>query len=295
QISLRLAQLEEQASSIKQEQQALYAQWNATLTVCRLPPEIILEILTQYRRRTLHCTTAMNTEWVKLRLVCRYWNTVACAMPRLWREIDVDRHPSWFNLCLERSEGSTLTFSSTVSRASREEAVVPMISPHAQRLRQLVIDFGAYHHIVIPQLRVLNMHALEHLYVSQHERPDPTSDDLNLTHLRHPLLQTLNLHHSVLSDTQLISNLRVLHVVFCASNLSINQFITALAASQRLEDLKIHYFFKSLTGWDSLSAICQPPATLSRLTKLDVAEDSASPLPPFLTHLRLPANARIFL
>ncbi|KAH9855904.1 hypothetical protein C2E23DRAFT_555839 [Lenzites betulinus] len=298
QISPRLAQPEEQTSIIKQEQQALSAQFNATLTVCRLPPEIILEIFAQYRaiNPTIY---HVNTGWVKLRLVSRYWNAVACAMPSLWREVDFHWNPSWVNLCLERSKGSTLTFIMITYSELQAKAVASIMSLHAHRLRKLVLDFDTYAHelphAMIRQLRVLDIHALEHVHISQRVESDPFHNDLNLTHLRLPLLQTLDLHHNVLSDTQVISNLRVLRLSSCSSTLSINQFIAALAASQRLEALKLRDFLERLTGWATLSTTCQPPATLSRLTRLEVSEFSPPISAAFLTHLRLPANARILL
>ncbi|KAH9847720.1 hypothetical protein C2E23DRAFT_863099 [Lenzites betulinus] len=281
-------------SSLPREQQAPHS-GNATRTVCRLPPDVILAIFAQSctDKRSIY----VSTGWVKLRLVSRYWNAVACATPVLWREIDVYRDPSWLTLCLERSQGATLDVALLDSEFPAE-AVVRLIFPHAHRLRTLRVDVGIYSpglsSIVIPQLRVLNMHVLEHLQVTARElEADQTSNDLNLTHSRHPLLHTLNLHRGALSDMQLISNLRVLDISSSSSDLSINQFIAALASSWRLEKLLLHTFLEHLTGWASLSEICQRPATLSCLTTLDVSEYSPAISAAFLTHLRLPASARI--
>ncbi|KAH9847765.1 hypothetical protein C2E23DRAFT_847336 [Lenzites betulinus] len=303
-LAPRLTQIEKQISGLKREQQTLYAQWNATLTICRLPPEIILEIFTQYSAE--NCPGLDDTrvyasaEWTKLRLVFRYWNAVACATPGLWRQIDVYRCSSWLALCLERSRNTTLD----VSFFSFEfplEIVEAMFSLHGHRLRRLEVHFFLYSpwSDIVFKLRAANMHALEDLRLllnATEDELDTTSNDLNLTHSRLPLLHTLRLRHGVLSDMQVLSNLRVLHMTGGSSSLSIDQFIAALASSWRLEHLTLMDFLEGLIGGASLSTLsCQPSASLSRLTRLEVAARPAPLCAAFLTRLRLPTNASVYI
>ncbi|KAH9847763.1 hypothetical protein C2E23DRAFT_889703 [Lenzites betulinus] len=311
-IALRLTQIEEQMSGLKREQQALHTQWNATLTICRLPPEIILEIFAQFsaenRPRSDDTRVSASVGWTKLRLVSRYWNAVACATPGLWRQIDVHQCSSWLALCLERSQNATLDVSFFASDFPLE-MVEAMFSLHGHRLRSFAVRFTLYSpwSDSMFKLRVANMQALESLRLSlrtTEEELVATSNDLNLTHSRLPLLHTLRLRHGVLSDMQVLSNLRVLHMTGGSSSLSIDQFIAALASSWRLEHIVLKGFLRRLAGWASFSALLverrgslmlgQPPAVLSRLTHLEVHE-SPTLLSAFLTYLRLPVNATIYI
>ncbi|KAI0824401.1 hypothetical protein BC628DRAFT_434595 [Trametes gibbosa] len=303
-ISLRLSQLEEQISGLQREQQALRAQWNTRLAVCRLPPEIIVDIFTQYCAccYTRHRRTYAQGAWVNLRLVSRYWNAVACATPVLWREIDAYRHSSWLTLCLERSQRANLdiAFHNYTFPAAD---MVAMLLPHAHRVRELLVNFPlpTTWAMGIAQLCrcVLNMPVMEVMRISNSAQPKDAYIDLNLTHSLYPCLHTLNLYRASLPfDMQLLSKLRILHVDACMlpSDFTVDRWMSVLASNRRLEDLKISYFLDQLVGnWATLAELRRPPINLHRLTRIEVSGHSPSLSAVFLTHLLIPADAHVII
>ncbi|KAI0718758.1 hypothetical protein C8T65DRAFT_75174 [Cerioporus squamosus] len=104
-------------------------------TIQDVPVELLLEI---FRILATHCKDSnMPTAWMGVLLVCSYWYRVACDASELWRVIHVGSNTDWLRLCLQRSARSLVDVHFCGLPTTTVDAAIPLIVPHAQRIRAL--------------------------------------------------------------------------------------------------------------------------------------------------------------
>ena len=104
-------------------------------TIQDMPVELLLEI---FHILAIHSKDIrLPTAWMRVLLVCRYWYRVACDASELWRVIHVGSNGDWLQLCLERSVRSLVDLHFSGLPTATVEAAVPLVVPHAQRIRAI--------------------------------------------------------------------------------------------------------------------------------------------------------------
>ncbi|TFK79989.1 hypothetical protein K466DRAFT_438824, partial [Polyporus arcularius HHB13444] len=109
-ISKRLDEIQAARRTLDEEEHELKMRWNASVSINRLPNEIVFNILTLYEQsdEDLRRVPA-RMAWIRIMSVCRHWHSIACGTPLLWSVIEASGdNVAWLDLCLARSATTPL-------------------------------------------------------------------------------------------------------------------------------------------------------------------------------------------
>jgi hypothetical protein len=111
--------LQTQILGLKAQERRLLTRRNALAPLCHLPTEILLDILDLLAPH-IHTSHGEYMDWrrgrgrvawVGVMGVCTRMRSLVLNTPRLWADVDLNRHEEWTRLCLERSISSPLQIS----------------------------------------------------------------------------------------------------------------------------------------------------------------------------------------
>ncbi|KAI0325390.1 hypothetical protein GY45DRAFT_250485 [Cubamyces sp. BRFM 1775] len=188
---------------------------NSTVPVNRLPPELLVEIMswTQY---PCYSDCRDSLFWLATLLVCRHWFVVGATSPSLWRWVFATPSLNYMRTALARSKQATITFSPGAFYLGEG---LMMIAPHAHRIGELLLyevssaDQGMVQLLMrnsMPRLQVL------HVNIWQLRGHPPTDlaahQGLSFTPDRFPALRSLSLGSCRLSYSNIWSQLHTLRL-----------------------------------------------------------------------------------
>ncbi len=258
-----------------------------------------------------HYVWGHRTLWIPLMLVCRFWRELALATPSLWRTVDVYKNLLWLELALSRSRNAPLELFFQDLRTARD--AVPMILPHAPRLRKVILpplnldranhkqirpDFGPF----LPLFGTV-LTTLSHLLLSVDDRS--YTAQLNYTRLDlsdgcFPSLRSLHVAIVYVPwHSTLLSKLTSLDLRRCAPTdtmQSCDQFLDALKSCHTLQILRLlNMFVSAVLAPDAIDAAMQNGARTLHLPQLRtlVLEDHATVTTWLLTCLRFKGNVSV--
>ncbi|KAI0324218.1 hypothetical protein GY45DRAFT_447070 [Cubamyces sp. BRFM 1775] len=281
------------------ERRTLLSLRNSYQPVHRLLPELLVDL---FQRYDVPWDKFFSKPWRRLRLVCRHWNELIAATPTLWRTIVISpKAMAWLELCLRNSREATVDVKFWLNYDAN--SAVQRLFPHAHRLRSLRLGHGHTGKQPISTLqylfRTIDLPALEVLrcFLSNF---DVGKIALKLSGQRCPRIRRLALGNVHLpSDTSILSGLRKLNLIGCTTDLTFDQFLTALASSPCLEDLHLLGFLDGLLlGRGSSSTASAPhraPIVLAHLHVIRITHDSPSTILTLLHALHLPSDIYIVM
>ncbi|KAI0631380.1 hypothetical protein C8Q77DRAFT_1074483 [Trametes polyzona] len=277
---------------------ALAGLWNSALSAVRLPPEILVEIIFCTRRSDDQPTRLYREKWPRFRLVCCHWNEVVCSTPLLWRDIHVFRTSSWLSISLLRSQGALVDLTFHDNRFPLE-ALAHVLSPHLNHTRSINLQdtIGPPWISQLQRLFAHPMDALETLELCPSVRGQGLVN-LSALNVQHPKIHTLVFSGVVVPlNLCTITNLRILKIRGCHSSLAPNQLLDVLRSNPRLQSLELAGFLNALGGnWVPHSTLSShPPVLLTALNELSLSRHLCDVTAAFLTYLRLPASATIWI
>ncbi|KAI0754263.1 hypothetical protein C8Q80DRAFT_1117031 [Daedaleopsis nitida] len=224
-------------------------------TVQDLPHELVADILSIIALGPAS-DMARSTDWLRLRLVCRDWHTIACSTAGLWA--DIRAYPKvrieWLRLCLERSAAAPLALLLVMLPEETYGELLPMLSrpENSRRIRVLRIRFDDVPRAVLA-LCSLAMPSLEQLETIRESflphwivQPIWLPDKEHLVSPSSPRLHTLRLAGMAFpKNPAFYAALRSLTIrEQCCSHhlLSLTDLAAVLRATRRLEALNLSHF-----------------------------------------------------
>ncbi|KAI0631406.1 hypothetical protein C8Q77DRAFT_132732 [Trametes polyzona] len=267
----------------------------------RLPNEVLLDIFTLYgiiegrSRNTAWEGLYLGNDaytvelghrnhWVSLMLVCRFWRELALATPYLWQEIDVRSSTKWLQLALQRSRDAHLTL---IFHPGSARAAVPLVLPHAQRIRRLILAHPFTKRKVelpffLPLLRtpMTNLYELALPYIRVQPETERGYAVLPLSQKHFPGLRVLHLPgFAVRWVPSVVARLRCLSLQTSTSPgplISADRFLDILETCESLEDLQLRdgYIFSAIDV-EGLDDAQERIVRLPRLRKLVLGDQPA--------------------
>jgi hypothetical protein len=242
---------------------------NALLPICRLPPEIVVAIITYVQRRSWSFDdlfVRFNRSWVRIMLVCRYFRKLAIQTPVLWTVVSYnERSERWRNLCIERSQTAPLcVYSRTALPPDQWKKV---------RIAQLVLRSGETDNAF--------------------RYPAPLLQELKIggsitvsTALLHSVAMSLRLLHlsslktcPILDDTLSLPSLRHLEVSLTRFSYSLHKFTHLLKCAPMLDTLFINRLYLLDELWQFVDAdetiLIPQPVTMPNLRLLQIENPPA--------------------
>ncbi|KAI0737758.1 hypothetical protein C8Q80DRAFT_1358567 [Daedaleopsis nitida] len=295
----QIVDLEGQLNTVLRQQLRLKSLWNTTVIIHRMPIEILSDIFYAVKDslQVPRHGALSNTEWVHVRLVCRYWCKVADATPALWRTVDILDRVDWVYLSLSRSAPLTIDLSFRNCDILQSQPDIEWILQHSRRIRTL--KFWSFMDgcwpCIAPLFQGDTMHALESLRYVCNGTASAVEDsyhDLKISFDRHyPRLRSLQLAYTTIPcDPLLYGQLRSLNLTSCSfSNMRYKTFLDLLMEAKNLQDLR-------LCGClDHLARDVQVNYRISlpRLMSLTLEEHAPEHCAAFLTHIALPSIVSI--
>ncbi|PIL29049.1 hypothetical protein GSI_09097 [Ganoderma sinense ZZ0214-1] len=308
-IRRRFAVLDTAENAIVMERSELAMAWNRTLSVNRLPNELLVTIFAEvaYALWASESRSPVNrlypsSQWMKLIIVCRYWRDVAYASPKLWRVIHV-RSPAHTGRALALT--STATIDVLFGKYESHATNFQLLQPHAPRIRFLylqVVDVVWKSSVVALLQGDGGMLALEILYLpfswkpaGHHEPTDKDFADLRLTSERYPHLRSLTLAFAVApQDIKVYARLRKLSLRDCRCDFSFDHFLDVLEASTNLEILVLNSFLERIQGdWAESALARESPVSLRHLKSLEVTNHPPAHTSRFLSQILLSSTTPV--
>ncbi|EIW52593.1 uncharacterized protein TRAVEDRAFT_74969 [Trametes versicolor FP-101664 SS1] len=258
-----------------------------------------------------HYIWGHGTLWIPLMLVCRFWRELALATPSLWQTVDVHKNLRWLELALTRSRNAPMELFFQDLPTARN--AVPMIMPHAHRLRKLMLpplnqDHASYGRVLpdltpfMPLLRTA-LPTLSHLLLSV---DDQNYDDqleytkLNLSDDLFPALRNLHVASVYVPwHPTLLSKLTSLDLRCCAPTetmQSCDQFLNTLQSCHTLQILRLlDMFVSAVLAPDAINAAMQDDHRIVLLPQLRtlVLEDHSTVTKWLLTCFRFKGNVSV--
>jgi hypothetical protein len=106
--------LEHEISALEKKLVELKRRRNSYIRICRLPPEILVQVFGWFQHRRCIPNRAQpwktyDHKWSRIMAVCKHFRDVALHAPTLWTVIDFETHsPQWRELCVARSGDAAL-------------------------------------------------------------------------------------------------------------------------------------------------------------------------------------------
>ncbi|EIW52614.1 uncharacterized protein TRAVEDRAFT_74985 [Trametes versicolor FP-101664 SS1] len=282
------------------------ALWNARLPIHKLPPELLVDILSRQPTyaRPGPVFTSNKADWFRLTLVCRRWRAVVKANPCFWRSINVGKDIRWLTTAMSRSGAARLhlNFSMTTAIIS----ALPELLDRRHQIGHLRLScFDALKLRMLEPLVCGPFPSLTQLEIcvdtwgrmyNQGQEPPADRATFRFKPEDCPELTKLSLRDvSIPWSISLLAHLRSLDLRGCmaySSTMSVAAFLDVLRCAQDLEDLTLH---------DLLPAVCSSrpgpserlrAVTLPRLRQADLA-DNVTWISLFIGHLQLPSQGSI--
>ena len=308
QVSQRLSVLDVVQRAIDKERSELAMAWNRTLPVNQLPNELLISIFAHFanaistREPHVYLTRLYpNTRWTKILIICHHWRDVACASPALWRAI-LMRSTAYTQRALALSTPATIDAHFVTCKTILKN--LKLLKPHTQRLRSLSFEAigTAWKSAAITLLQNdIGMSALETLELplvarsTQEPRPDDDFADIHLTPERFPCLRSLTVKLTVAPENvQVYARLRKLSLDTCRCDFSFQHFLDALAASTKLESLRLASILQRIQGdWVQRIAPRQRPLSLRHLKSLALLDHPPIYSSRFLSYVVLSPTASV--
>jgi hypothetical protein len=241
---------------------------NALLPICRLPPEIVVAIITYVQRRSWSFDdlfVQFNYSWVRIMLVCRYFREVAVQTPVLWTVVNHYKGSKrWRNLCIERSQTAPLCVYSRTALPPDQWKRVWI----AQLLLHDRAAEDAFRHPA-PLLQELKMGGL---FTVSTALLHSVATSLRFLHLSG--LETC----PILDDTLSLPSLRHLEVSYTHFSYSLHEFVHLLKGTPMLDTLAIDrlYLSEIIRIMDAGETIpISQPVTMSNLRVLRIKDSPA--------------------
>ncbi|VDC07644.1 unnamed protein product [Peniophora sp. CBMAI 1063] len=182
---------------------------NARVGACKLPPEIVGEILSfahalwPPRRIERAVEKPYGAGWMSLTHVCSFWRKVAIALPALWQNVNIlDVHPNYSNDILTRSARRPLRLS------SRADLRFVDTDAHVMLAERIWLNASVLHRVEELELRCGKISSFAIQALTQ---PTPAMRVLDISSRRYCVLPP-NLLNSDTDPCQL----RELRIVGCA-------------------------------------------------------------------------------
>jgi hypothetical protein len=144
---------------LRREIRGLATRRNALTGLCRLPPEIIVHIISLLPVVNLppednfhHSRTSYNAKWTRMTRVCVHLRNIALGAGVLWSVVPIKPSPkdAWTKQCLERAGKSTLGLFLASSRYRWKEgelaAAADIITDAMPRCHALNLELGHSYH-----------------------------------------------------------------------------------------------------------------------------------------------------
>ncbi|RDX45394.1 hypothetical protein OH76DRAFT_1486398 [Lentinus brumalis] len=293
-ISKRLDEIQAARRTLDEEEHELKMRWNASVSINRLPNEIVFNILALYEQsdEDLRRVPA-RMAWMRIMSFCRHWHSIACGTPLLWSVIEASGdNVAWLDLCLARSVTTPLR----ITLLTPSDELLKSVAAQTPRIKSLTIcDFKApgslsFLHELMPLLEELDLSAND---------PDVAAGffDVGMTTSNYPLLRDLSIEaiDSIPRNVEIYAGLRELSLHHCANDITMDEFCAILSACTHLETLSLSNFLDGLSHLDeTLPVAYRPPISIPHLNTLVIDEEYHSEVAEFLANIALsPAMMKV--
>ncbi|KAI0370105.1 hypothetical protein BV20DRAFT_1076179 [Pilatotrama ljubarskyi] len=211
--------LAQRRRELQHELSSLNALHNVTVTINKLPNELLAEIMVYVH--AAEWTWLNMIAWISVLCVCRHWFAVAAATPQLWCSLVAQSSTEYLCTGLARSKSMPVSIqigrlvwsiaelqANTVSRALR------LMIPHLHHIRSITLE--EIPQALSPEVAALFRHpmlVLSSLNIRlKGAHLDPNPPVLTLAPEHYPALQELRLHGIQMLHTHVLRQLRVLHL-----------------------------------------------------------------------------------
>jgi hypothetical protein len=283
-----VSEFDERILALTQELLWLRRERNALVGPCRLPPEILAEVLQEvqldgriYDKTGTWIQDHDERGWVSAMLVCHKFRETAIQTPALWTVLDSETHPKeWLDLCWKRSGNATVYI----------HAPHEIMTRYAARAHTVYLEPGAPGEFV----SLVSAPALQALRYDDNfiSRPIPSSYSFHITGTS---LVNLTLQQLYLVNTPHMPSLRRLVLDSVITHTDIMPFVRILSNSPMLEELLVYGALSSDSYRRGLATDDFSPATetvtLPRLKTLYLNIADPKRIPGFMRVLPLPSHS----
>jgi hypothetical protein len=242
---------------------------NALLPICRLPPEIVVAIITHMQHRSWSFDDLFvqyNHSWVRIMLVCRYFREIAVQTPVLWTVVNYcEGSKRWRNLCIERSQTAPLCVYS--------ETALPPDQWEQVRIAHLVKYSGESEDAFRCPASLLQELKIRGLFTVSTALLHSVATSLRFLHLSG--LETC----PILDDTLSLPSLRHLKVSDTRFSYNLHEFVHLLQGMPMLDTLFVKNFYLLEDTWELVDANetipISHPVTMPNLCLLQIVDQPA--------------------
>ncbi|OJT10892.1 hypothetical protein TRAPUB_12576 [Trametes pubescens] len=122
----------------------LKSRLNTLTQICRLPPELLSEILVDDAMEVYHSTGPLHTSgfaWIRLAHVCRHFRAVALNTPRFWSYLQITKGGTFAEL-VARSKNAPLHINAHIHFSTKADRILSLdvLLQHSHHIKELRLD-----------------------------------------------------------------------------------------------------------------------------------------------------------
>lgn len=122
----------------------LKSRLNTLTPICRLPPELLSEILVYGTMQAYDSTGPLNTggfAWIRLAHVCRHFRAVALNTPRFWSYLQITKGGTFAEL-VARSKNAPLHINAYIHFSTTADRILSLdvLLQHSHHIKELLLD-----------------------------------------------------------------------------------------------------------------------------------------------------------